>query len=56
MNELIEAFLRDYYAVEEVPATESLADLLVRYLDENPDDIDDVTGRFLQLIADAEAA
>jgi hypothetical protein len=56
MNDLIEVFLRNYYAVEEVPATESLADLLVRYLNENPDGLSGYTDRLLRLIADAEAA
>jgi hypothetical protein len=51
MNELIEAFLRTYYT----EPTKSLADLLVRYLDENPDGLASVTARFQKLIQDASA-
>jgi len=56
INDLLEAFLQDYYAVEMVPSTDPLSALLVTYLDENPDGIADMTARFKKLIADAEAA
>ena len=56
INDKLETFLQTYYAVEAVPSTASLADLLQVYLDENPDTIEDVTARFQKLIADAEAA